>query len=206
MRLQQPLDDIFANRSHVRMLRALFELPDGFAVSAREAARRAGISHPRASASLRSLAEQGLLRIHRVPRANLCSVNASHVIIPILKQLFNREHRIPNELKAFLRQQIRRRLPYVSAAFLFGSAAHGNTTSSSDIDVALTCAGNKAHRAEQAMARIADVVQDRFGNRLNIVIGISPPADLRRPGRPGYRLWERISREGIALLTPDSKG
>jgi hypothetical protein len=33
MRLDSPLDDVFQNRSHVRVLRALHHLPEGLAVS-----------------------------------------------------------------------------------------------------------------------------------------------------------------------------
>ncbi len=51
MRLSNALDHIFAGRSRVRILRALDELPDGIAVSARELARRSGLSHPTVPAS-----------------------------------------------------------------------------------------------------------------------------------------------------------
>jgi len=55
MRLDRPLDDLFERGSHVRVLRALHELPDGFRTSARELARRASVSHPTASRVLAAL-------------------------------------------------------------------------------------------------------------------------------------------------------
>lgn len=201
MHLQRSLDDIFSSRSHVRILRALFELPQGFAVSAREAARRAGISHPRASSALRSIAEQGLIKIQSVPRADLFTVNLDHILAPVLSQLFMRERQAPNDLVIFLRQYLRRRLPFVSAAYLFGSAVRGDTTSTSDIDLALLCPPSKVLLAEQATAALAELVQDRFGNRLSVVIGTSPPEKRRPPGPSGSRLWERIIREGVSILS-----
>src|SRR5680860_1614683 len=45
MRFDSPIDDLFLNRSHVRILRALLRLPEGLPASGREIARRAGVTH-----------------------------------------------------------------------------------------------------------------------------------------------------------------
>ncbi len=201
MRLHRSLDDIFSSRSHVRILRAVLELPQGFAVSAREAARRAGVSHPRASSVLHSIAEQGLIKIHSVPRADLFTVNPDHIMVPVLSQFFTRERQIPQDLVIILRKYLRRNLPFVSAAYLFGSAIRGNTTAASDIDLALLCPPSKVLRAEQATAALAELIQDRFGNRLSVVIGGSSPAKRGLPGPSGSRLWGRIIREGVSILS-----
>ncbi len=198
MRLQNPLDDAFGTKSHVRILRTLFALPDGFAVSARDAARRAGISHPRASAALRSFADQGLLKTHRVPRADLYSINPNHLLTTRLKTLFTWESRVPDELVSFLRERIHRAIPYASAAFLFGSAAGGTMTPASDIDVAIVCPADKVHLAEEVLLRIADDVRDRFGNRLSSLV--RPAGAGRRRAPTSYRLWRRAASEGIPLL------
>lgn len=200
MRLSRSLDDFLANKSHVRVLRALFALPTGFAVSARETARRAGISHPRASASLRALAAQGLVKIHTVPRAALYTVNVRHLAARPLKRLFEWEGQVPDELQALLRQELKRHLPFVSAAFLFGSAARGEMSAASDIDLALICPPNRVRLAEREAERVGDSVHERFGNRLNVVVTSSSPANLQKPGRVGSGLRRRIVSEGISLL------
>lgn len=200
MRLQDSLDDAFATRSHVRILRTLFALPDGFAVSARDAARRAGISHPRASAALRAFADQGLLQTRRVPRADLFSLNPTHLLTVRLKDLFAWERRVPDALVSFLRQQIRRNVSYASAAFLFGSAARGTMTPTSDVDLAIICPAGKVDSAVDAMQRVADDVRDRFGNRLSVIVGTPSAAPGRKRERVGYRLWRQVAREGIPLL------
>lgn len=197
MRLQDPLDDAFATKSHVRILRTLFALPDGFAVSARDAARRAGISHPRASAALRAFADQGLLKTHRVPRADLFIVNPNHLLTARLRDLFAWERHVPDELVSFLRQRIRRTVPYASAAFLFGSAAHGTMIPTSDIDLAIICPASKVQSAAEGMQRVADDVRDRFGNHLSVIVRAGPG---RGRTATGYRFWRQVVREGIPLL------
>lgn len=203
MRLQDPLDDAFATKSHTRILRTLFALPDGFAVSAREAARRAGISHPRASVTLQALADQGLLRTQRVPRADLFSLNPHHLLTARLKAVFVWERRVPEELVSFLRQRIRRTVPYASAAFLFGSAARQTMTPTSDIDLAIICPANKVYIAAEALQRVADDVRDRFGNRLSIIV--RAPGSGRKRAATGHRLWRQVAREGIPLLGRDER-
>jgi hypothetical protein len=46
------LDDLLRTRTHVRVARALFRLPQGFAASGREIARRAGVDNKLAQAAL----------------------------------------------------------------------------------------------------------------------------------------------------------
>ena len=98
MRLRSPLNDLFRSRSHVRVLRALDEMPTGLPASTREIARRAGVSHPTAAAVLSSLAEQGIVTLQRLARADLFELNQSHVLVEQLHALYlklSARHGIP---------------------------------------------------------------------------------------------------------------
>jgi len=80
MRLVNALDDVFAGRSEVRVLRALDELPDGLAVSARELARRSGLAHPTVSSVLAGLTDQGLVQARRALRGGAFELNRRHAL------------------------------------------------------------------------------------------------------------------------------
>src|SRR6267143_318611 len=88
MRLDQPLNDIFASGTHVKLLRALCTLPAGVTVSARDLARRAGVSHPRASTVLTRLAQDGVATVQRLPRTDLYGLNRAHELAETVRKLF----------------------------------------------------------------------------------------------------------------------
>ncbi len=184
----------------MRILRALARLPEGFAASAREIARRARIAHPTALRVLASLLEQGVVFVSRAPRADLYRLNPDHVVAEQVLPLFERETAMRDELLAFLRDRIERHAPFVSAAFLLGSVAEGGMTPHSDIDLAIVCPPKHVGDAEGAMEPIEDAVRRRFGNRLSVLPGVGPGQGLTERGRSGARLWRSILSSGIPVL------
>lgn len=203
MRLQAPLDDLFAGPSHVRVLRALHGLPAGLPASAREIARRAGISHPTGSKVLASLAEQGVVIRRRAPRAPAFELSRAHTAVERLTPLFEWEERLRQELFDRLRGELLRRASSsVAAAYLFGSAARGEMTHTSDIDVAVLHAPGATETVTTAMEEIGETVQQRFGNRLTFILTEATISELQESRGPGSRLWKQILREGIPILEP----
>lgn len=200
MRLDGPLDDLFETRSHVRVLRALDQLPLGFPVSAREVARRAGVSHPTSSTVLASLRDQGVVEVRRAPRADAFELNRDHTAFEKLRALFEWERGIRDELVSFLRDKILRIPDSVSAAILFGSAIRAEMTPNSDIDIAVFCDSEKVESVTTAMSEVGEAVRERFGNRLSVVVAPAPLDELLRSGRKGFRLWRRIAREGVPVI------
>lgn len=198
MRLVAPLDQILHGRSHVRVLRALHHLPAGLPASAREIARRAGISHPTASKILASLAEQGLVARARAARATAFELRRSHTATERLAALFEWEDRLLQELVSFLRDELLRHAPNsVTAAYLFGSAADGGMTATSDIDVAVLHTASQTESVRVAMEEIGEHVRERFGNPLSFLLASTP--------RKGSRLWRQILQEGIPILEPPAE-
>ena len=202
MRLAEPLDDLLQNRSFVRALRALDSIPEGMEVSTREVARRARISHPTASTVLERLLQQGVVVVRRSLWADEYRLNRGHVAVERLHSLFSWERDLINEVKAFLVENIRQRAKGISAAFLFGSALRGDMKPGSDLDVAVICTSPRyIPKMEQVLEEVSDLAHERYGNRVNAVVGAKSLDELCRSDNRGYRLWRRIKSEG-ALLFP----
>lgn len=203
MRFAEPLDDLLQSRSYVRILRALHGVPEGVDVSTREIARRAGVTHPTAAGVLEQLRRQGIVRVRRTVWADEYRVNPEHELWRQVRPLFRWERRLHKDLLAFLATEIGERTPWVTAAYLFGSAARDDMQPDSDIDVAVICPKNRAASTKKGMESLAEGTAERFGNRLSAVVGTRPIAELSERGQPGYRLWRTIAKEGIRLIPAD---
>ncbi len=184
MRLQESLDDLFATGSHVRVLRALSALPLGAAVSGRELARRGGVSQPTARDVLASLERQGLLLVARYLKRDSYRLNPDHVLVPLVRELFERERTVTAEAEKSIGTVVRK-VAGGRTAYLFGSAARGDMRPDSDIDIAI-----ESSRPFPESSPELDAFHDRFGNRINII-------KLSTRGAAGLR--ERIRKEGKVL-------
>ena len=202
MRLDAPLDDIFANASHVRLLRALFALPYDVGTSGRDLARRARISHPRANQVLAELAAQGLVAVQRLPRMGLYRINRRHALAEPLRELFELEPKLKSELLSLVAGELKARHLPVKEARIFGSAARGAMAATSDVDLALVTARESVAAVEVAAQEIAATARERFGTRLNVLVG-SPSLEKLSKGRHArHGIWQTIGRDGIDVLAP----
>lgn len=193
MRFDSPLDDIFASRSHVRVLRALLRLPEGFPASGRELARRAGVTHPTSIKALTVLVESGLVTASRGPAGDTYELSRDHLFAGQLADLYRSESGATQNLATFLRDELLALTPKVERATLFGSVVWGDSTPTSDIDLAVTCARADVGEVEKAVDDLSDAAQQRFGNH------VSPLIDARKQ-RPKTGIWKRIEGSGIALI------
>ena len=201
MRITTALDDVLASRGHVRVLRALDALPDGFGASVRDIARRAGVAHPRTAQILPALAELGVTKLQRAGRADLYQLNRQHLLFPVLHELFRKEAEVQSELEAFLRKRLSAAMPSVQEAYLFGSVARGESRPDSDIDLAVIVPKASGSAAEAALTALADEVRSRFGNDLGVHLSTEPLATRAR-ARGGRGLWTRVAKEGIQIMPP----
>jgi predicted nucleotidyltransferase len=206
MRLDEPLDDLFQNRSHVRVLRALVALPRGIDASIREIARRAGVTHPTASAALESLRAQGLVVGRVTLVASEYRLNESHVLFTSLEALFRLEGRLRQDLFDYLAGEVRTRAPWVQEAFVFGSAAKGEMRPDSDLDVALITRPGKARKLASIVEELGEDTTDLFGNRIHAVIGTEPIEVLAARGQSRFRLWREIAKNGIRIWPEADEG
>lgn len=196
MRFQDPLDGILRTKSHIRLLRELCRLPTGYGVSAREMARRSGISHPTASSVLTALTDEGLTRRQRAVRADSYKLNRDHVMTQGILSLFAWEESLRSELLSFLKAGLSGLSP-THKAFLFGSAARGEATGTSDIDLAVI--GPDDDSLEAVIEGVSEAVHQRFGNRLNVLYG--SPKDIRSGARGQPRaVWRQVVEDGIRII------
>lgn len=193
MRFDSPLDDLFLNRSHVRILRALQRLPEGLPASGRETARRAGVTHPTALRGLGLLVDTGLVTAGRSPAGDAYELNRDHFFADQIVNLYRAEAGIRKELPSFLREELLGRTNRVEWATLFGSIVWGESTPTSDIDVAVSCTRADVSEVERALDDLSDATRRRFGNR------VSPLISARKQ-RPRTGIWKRIDEEGVPLI------
>ncbi len=200
MRLDQPLDDILVSTSHVRVLRALFGLPSGMERSGRDLARRAGVSHPRANQVLADLSEQGLVEVQRLPRTDLYRVNWLHALAEPLGELFELEPKLKFELLALVASELKARHLPVKEARIFGSAARGAMAPRSDVDLALVTSRESLAAVGAAAQEIAEKARERFGTRLNVLVGSPSLEKLSKSRQAGRGVWQAIQREGLDVF------
>lgn len=193
MRFTSALDDVFLNRSHVRVLRALHHLPRGLPASGREIARRAGITHPTSLKALERLVDTGLVSATRGRAADAYELNYAHLLADVVADLFGVEASIEQELTSFLRDHLLALTDKVESATIFGSIIWGESTPTSDIDLAVSCAAGHVEEVEKALDDLSDSVRRRFGNRLSALINT-------RKQIPRTGIWKRIENEGISLI------
>jgi predicted nucleotidyltransferase len=206
MRFTTPLDDLFKTRSHPKVLRALYELPEGVAATGRDLARRAAVSHPTASNVLDHLAQQGIVQVRRSLVAYRYQLNPRHLAQEELERLFSWERSVRSDLIAFLGKQIRSLAPKGTSAYLFGSVTRTDMTLQSDLDVAVLCPPRARAGVEEALEEVAARVKSRYGNTVNFVIGSGTLDILKQSAPAGRRVWQRVAAEGIRILPADPRG
>ncbi len=193
MRLRHPLDDALASASHVRVIRALLGMPQGLTGSGREIARRAGLSHPTAIKVLRDLGGQGLVRPARSGGAQVFSLNRENLLARPIAELFHSEDAIVSELTEWLRHAL---APFseVKRAYLFGSAARGEMTRESDLDLAVMTSLPDPD-IDERLEPVTAGLRERVGVPVQLVVG----SVSRARGAGQRRLWDRIVKEGIEI-------
>jgi predicted nucleotidyltransferase len=204
--LDEPLNEVFASASHVRVVRALLKLPSEMGVSGRDLARRAGVSHPRANQVLADFAELGLVKVQRLPRTDLYRLNRQHALTEPLTKLFALEPKLKFDLLSVVARELRRRELPVTEARIFGSVARGTMTSDSDVDLALVTGADSVAAVEGAAQDIAEAIRERFGTRLNVLVGSPSLESLSKGSRAGQRVWQIIKHEGIDVLAAARAG
>ncbi|MCA1843864.1 MAG: helix-turn-helix domain-containing protein [Actinobacteria bacterium] len=144
----------------------------------REVARVAGVSANRASQVLGELAEHGLVLVDEHGAGRLCRLNRDHLAAEPLLALVGLRAR----LLEFLRSEVASWAGRPVHGSLFGSAARGDGTTGSDLDLLVV----RADRAGEADLERWDQQLFDSGERIFASTGNRPawfvttPSDLRR--------------------------
>lgn len=199
--LRAPLDYLFGARSRVAVLRAL--AAQGSPMSQRELARRAGVQVRSAQQAVTVLVALGLADRIVGGRDYLVSLNRRHRLAPAVVTLFGAEAElfrgVRERLHAWARTGGRRRL--VHAVVLFGSAARGDDTTASDLDVLVVTASDRARDAvAEAFGEVADDLRSRSGlDARPLVLSrgvLSARSRRRQPPLP------EILADGLVIVGP----
>jgi predicted nucleotidyltransferase len=195
-----PLDFILARPSAVRLLRVLEPLESP--VSAREAARRAGLTHA-ATSVLDQLRAVGILLRRETPAQHLYAYNHSHVLAGAIARLFHHEREAEAQLLAELRAILDPQ-PVVASA-LFGSVATGRARAGSDLDVLVIV--RDAEQVEStygAFVTAWEPVRQRFGLSLSPVV--MDLGEARRQWRGGNAFLLSAVRDARSLMGEPLEG
>jgi predicted nucleotidyltransferase len=163
-------------------------------------ARRAGVSHPRANQVLADLSDQGLADVQRLPRTDLYRVNRHHALAEPLGELFELEPKLKFDLISLVASELKVRHLPVKEARIFGSAARGAMAPGSDVDLALVTSRESVAAVEAAAQEIAEKARERFGARLNVLVGSPSLERLSTSRRAGHDVWQAIEREGLDVF------
>jgi len=137
MNLHNILDDLFSSGSKVRILRLVFRFEER-EFTEREIAQMIKMSPNTVNLAMADLGSTNVLRFKRIGRTNICQVNRSSVLYPVLRDLFDFERGALEDLYS----RIADVLPKDDKALIFGSYARGEMSPDSDLDV-LIIAKNK---------------------------------------------------------------
>ncbi len=185
MRINNPLDDILGNKSHVRVLRHLTRYPSPV-ITGRGIARELGMSHVSCLRSLNALVDLSVLTRKTVGTSTTYEIPPESTIYSkMLEPLFAEESRLPEGLVKCLLAGIREE---IHAAYLFGSVARGEDTPQSDVDILLVLKeGVKKRNIEK---RLSD---NKYRAYVLYRVGINVVAY-------GYNECLRKKRQGLPLV------
>jgi predicted nucleotidyltransferase len=114
--------------------------------------------------------------------------------------MFAWEGALMGGLRSFLAARLGALVPRATQAFIYGSTARAREGLSSDLDVAVILPPGSKPPVEDSVLALMGEVTDRYGIRLELVIGTGSLESLQRSDRRGYRLWRAIAQEGIPIF------
>lgn len=163
----------------------------------REVARLAGVSANRASQVLSGLAEHGLVLVDEHGAGRLCRLNWDHLATEPLMALVGLRGRLLDFLRSEVESWGRRPL-HVS---LFGSAARGDGTTASDLDLLVVRPDSRSEAEDRKwddqLFGSGERILSATGNRPAWLV--TTPSDLRRAVEAAEAIVAEWRRDGIHL-------
>jgi predicted nucleotidyltransferase len=192
--LRRPMDAVFAAPSHLALLRALFDTPQG--ASGRELARLAGLSHQAANNAIARLEAMGLVRRVGRGRTFLHTLNTDHAVVTrLLRPLLEGERGVFREILKSVEKAV---APQCLSATIFGSVARGSEGPASDFDLLVVLRPDQRREpVSRVLSDLASTLSRSWGIRLNPITFTA--AQVRRHLAEGHPLFAAALRDGIPL-------
>jgi predicted nucleotidyltransferase len=121
-----------------------------------------------------------------------------NLLVGPLQRLFADEDALSARVFDWLRMTLEN-VPFVTEAYVFGSAARGQMTADSDIDLAVVSSDAVTSTVGDRLAPVLDEFRARVGAPVQLIVTSRPPTTLRGGPR---RLWSRILKEGVQVKAP----
>jgi Fe2+ or Zn2+ uptake regulation protein len=189
VKFDHPVDDALGTQSRVRVLRVLTRAKPEENVTGREVARRARISHPQVSRTLRELAEVGLVTGRKFGTYALYEFNRHHVLARPMQALFEVEEALGDDLLTFLATRVAT-CRHVRAAILVDDP-------SAEMELVVLTAPDRDLDVDVALGPVRHDVRVRFGSRLETTV--IPRRRAIELARNGDARWRRIAEAGIPV-------
>jgi len=201
MRINHVLDEIFARKSNIVVMRALKNYTTG--ISGREVSRNIDLAANNTLNTLTYLENLGIVNRIRGGREHLFTLNrknylVSQVVLPILQS--------EEEYVLSIRKVIKSKLKgKVVSALIYGSVARKEETIKSDLDLCLVHdKSRKLHLIEEAMQSLRSLMYKKYG------INISPlyfsRAEFIKKAKYGKPPVAQIIEEGECVVGETIKG
>lgn len=194
MRATHSVEEVFGNRSRVRVLRVLNAV--SVPLHTARVASLAGLSKPAAATALDELERMGLVASSPAGRSTVYwLVRESAYVQGIVQASFGFESDVPDMLESDLKAWFSED---ALSIVLFGSYARGDQQRASDVDLVLV-AGDETSKArlDDAVDRRGAEFRTKYGASLSpIVYSASEAGDLwlRAP-----ELFESIAKDGVVV-------
>lgn len=190
----RPLDWLFAAPSHIGVLRAIKDAPEG--MSGRAVARAAGLNHEACRMALVRLETLGVVTRILTDRTQLVRLNrANELVNRGLLPLFRTESELKEEVYSLIRRTFRGR---AKAVTVFGSVARGEERPESDMDLLIVIVGRDDEAVHDRAFDLRAEVLRRYGIEISPLLVTLRHA--RAKARAGNILYADIAAHGFDLL------
>jgi predicted nucleotidyltransferase len=195
MKWHNALDDVLGSTLKIRILRVLSKSAHLF--TGRELARLVGYSHTQTNSALAELEMNGLVIKRHLGNANAYSLNDSNLLISrIIIPAFVIEERLIQELTNRFFEGIGKDLVSI---ILFGSAARGEETAGSDIDLILVVKdASNLDKLDEKVSEISLESAASFGGPISPIL--LTEAEYNYKKRSKNTFWKAVLAEGIELI------
>ncbi len=189
MDLSHPADDLFG-RNTARVLQRLAFISGG--MTGRRISELSLVPLGSTQRILGRLEKVGLITVQPVGRANVYSLNRSHLLWPVVDAAFN----VPIRIEGIVAQIVRRHVGDSATVAVYGSFARGEAGPDSDLDILIVW---RAELAEAVRTAALDELNERLesatGNRIEIVdLSLAELQRLAAVNDPLIDSWKREAK------------
>ena len=168
MRVHNPLDKILNTELKIKILRFLCKTEAEW--SGRQIAQEIKVSPAACHNALRELNNERALLFRSVGRSNLYRLNKENLIISdLLKPLYERESKIPNEIyEGIVRNISSLVINDIVSIAVFGSVKKRKERPTSDIDLLVLVKNSENKKeVEEDFGKVNQKIMGRFGNTVS---------------------------------------